>query len=278
MKPAAFDYQRADTAEMAVAALAELGGDARILAGGQSLMAVLNMRLAQPKRLVDISRSTALAQVRIDAGWLHMGAAATQASVECRPRLVQELPLLALAFPHISHFQIRNRGTVAGSIAHADPSAELPLCLLALEGEVLLRSSKRRRTLKAGDFFTGMLTTARSDDEMVEAVRFPIARPGTGHGFEEFSMRHGDFAVCAVAAVADAKRLRIAVGGVADQAVARDFPVLDGNALGDALNEFAWSLDARDEPQASAALRRRLVRELGRRAAEQALATRSTPP
>ena len=279
MKPAAFDYQRADSAEMAVAALAELGGDARILAGGQSLMAVLNMRLAQPKRLVDISRSTPLAEVRIDAGWLHIGAAATQASIEWRPRLAQELPLLALAFPHISHFQIRNRGTVAGSIAHADPSAELPLCLLALEGEVLLRSSKRRRTLKAADFFTGMLTTARRDDEMIEAVRFPLARPGTGHGFEEFSMRHGDFAVCAVAAVADAKRLRIAVGGVADQAVARDFPILGGSALGhdleDALNEFAWSLEARDEPQASAALRRRLVRELGRRAAEQALATRS---
>lgn len=277
MKPAAFDYQRADSAEMALAALAELGGDARILAGGQSLMAVMNMRLAQPKRLVDISRSTALAEVRVDAGWLHIGAAATQASVEWRPRLAQELPLLALAFPHISHFQIRNRGTVAGSIAHADPSAELPLCLLALEGEVLLRSSKRRRTLKAADFFTGMLTTARGDDEMIEAVRFPLARPGTGHGFEEFSMRHGDFAVCAVAAVADAKRLRIAVGGVADQAVARDFPILGGSALGDALNEFAWSLDARDEPQASAALRRRLVRELGRRAAEQALATRSNP-
>ena len=275
MKPAAFDYQRADSAEMAVAALAELGGDARILAGGQSLMAVMNMRLAQPKRLVDISRSSPLADVRLDAGWLHIGAAATQASVEWRPRLAQELPLLALAFPHISHFQIRNRGTVAGSIAHADPSAELPLCLLALEGEVVLRSSKRRRTVKAGDFFTGMLTTARSDDEMVEAVRFPLAQPGTGHGFEEFSMRHGDFAVCAVAAVADGQQLRIAVGGVADRPVARNFPLLQGDALADALNDFAWQLQARDEPQASAALRRQLVRQLGRRVAVQALADRS---
>ena len=275
MKPAAFDYQRADDAESALATLAQLGGDARILAGGQSLMAVLNMRLAQPQRLIDISRSAALAQVRAEAGWLHIGAAATQASIEWRPRLAQELPLLALALPHISHFQIRNRGTVAGSIAHADPSAELPLCLLALEGEVILRNARRRRTVKAADFFTGMLMTARADDEMVEAVRFPLARPGVGHGFEEFAMRHGDFAICAVAAVADAKRLRIAVGGVADRAVARDFPVLDGSALADALNEFAWALDARDEPQASAALRRRLVRELGRRAAEQALASRS---
>ncbi len=278
MKPWAFDYQRVTSGDEAVAALAALGEDARILAGGQSLMAVMNMRLAQPQRLIDISRSTSLAEVRIDNGWQHIGAAATQASIEWRLRLASEVPLLALAFPHISHFQIRNRGTVCGSIAHADPSAELPLCLVALEGEVVLRNAKRRRTLKAADFFTGMLLTARAADEMVEAVRFPLVpqgeRQGEGYGFEEFAMRHGDFAVCAVAAVADAQRLRIAVGGVADRPVARDFPVLSGAALADALNEFAWTLDARDEPQASAALRRRLVRDLGRRAAEQALANR----
>lgn len=275
MKPYAFDYQRVDGASEAVAALAALGEDARILAGGQSLMAVMNMRLAEPRRLIDISRSASLAEVRIDGSWLHIGAAATQASVEWRARLADEVPLLALAFPHISHFQIRNRGTVCGSIAHADPSAELPLCLLALEGEVVLRNFRRRHTLKAADFFTGMLLTARAADEMVEAVRFPLARPGAGHGFEEFAMRHGDFAVCAVAAVADAERLRVAVGGVADRPMARDLPVLSGSALADALNDFAWSLDARDEPQASATLRRRLVRTLGRRAAEQALSNRT---
>lgn len=274
MKPAAFDYQRVDSAEAAARALAECAEDGRILAGGQSLMAVLNMRLAQPSRLIDISRSASLAQVRLDDGALRIGAAATQAAIEWRPSLAQELPLLALAFPHISHFQIRNRGTVVGSIAHADPSAELPLCLLALEGEVLLRSAKRQRRVKAQDFFTGLLSTARASDELVEAVRFPLAQPGTGHGFQEFSVRHGDFAVCAVAAVADARRLRVAVGGVADRPVARDFPLLDGTALDDALNELAWSLEARDEPQASAALRRRLVRRLGRRAVEQAMNSR----
>ena len=275
MKPAAFDYQRAESADEAVSVLATHGSDARILAGGQSLMAILNMRLAQPQRLIDISRSSALAEVRIDAGLLHIGAAATQAQVEWRAHLANEVPLLALAFPHISHFQIRNRGTVAGSIAHADPAAELPLALLALEGDVSLRSAKRRRRVSAADFFTGMLMTARADDEMIDAVRFPLARPGTGHGFAEFSRRHGDFAVCAVAAVADSTRLRIAVGGVADVPVARDFPILDGSALDDALNELAWSLDPSDEPQASAALRRHLVRQLGRRVVTQALASRS---
>ena len=274
MKPAAFDYQRIDSADEACAVLAQMGEDARILAGGQSLMAVLNMRLAQPQRLLDISRCAPLLHVRAEAGVMQVGAAVTQASLEWRPGLAQELPLLRLAFPHISHFPVRNRGTVAGSIAHADPSAELPLCLLALQGEVLLKSARTSRRVAAQDFFTGMLQTARRADELVEAVRFPLAQTGQGFGFEEFSVRHGDFAVCAVAAVADARQLRIAVGGVADRPVARNFPLLHGDALADALNDFAWQLQARDEPQASAALRRQLVRQLGRRVAEQALADR----
>lgn len=274
MKPAAFDYFRIEHAEQAVAALAQYGEDARILAGGQSLMAVLNMRLATPSLLLDISRSSPLAQVQVKDGRMHIGAAATQASIEWRGQLAREIPLLALALPHISHFQVRNRGTVAGSIAHADPSAELPLCLLALEGEVVLRRARGRRVVKAADFFTGMLLTARAPDELLEEVRMPLAVPGTGYGFEEFSVRHGDFAVCAVAAVADSRRLRIAVGGVADRPMARDFPLLQGSALDDALNEMAWSLGARDEPQASAQLRRHLVRALGRRAAQQALDNR----
>ena len=278
MKPAAFDYQRIESADEACAVLARMGEDARILAGGQSLMAVLNMRLAQPQRLLDISRCAPLQQLRVEQGWMRVGAAVTQATLEWRPTLARELPLLQRAFPHISHFQVRNRGTVAGSIAHADPSAELPLCLLALQGEVLLKSAAASRRVPAGDFFTGMLQTARRADELVEAVRFPLAAPGQGFGFEEFSARHGDFAVCAVAAVAAGRRLRLAVGGVADRPVARDFPLLQGDALADALNDFAWQLQARDEPQASAALRRALVRRLGRRAADQALATRGERP
>ena len=271
MKPAAFDYVRADSAEEARALLGQHGEDARILAGGQSLMAVLNMRLAQPQLLIDISRSASLARTAVEDGHLQIGAAATQASIEWRPDLARELPLLALALPHVSHFQIRNRGTVCGSIAHADPSAELALCLLALGGRVLLGGAKKRRTVDAQDFFLGMLSTARAPEELLEAVRFPLARAGQGFGFAEFSRRHGDFAICAVAAVADEKGLRLAVGGVADRPVARDLPRLEGSALDDALNEFAWALDARDDPQIAAATRRHLVRRLGRTAAEQAL-------
>ena len=275
MKPAAFDYLRAASADEAVAALAEHGDDARILAGGQSLMAVLNMRLAAPALLIDISRCAPLAEVRVEAGAWCVGAAATQSQLEWHPDLAEQQPLLAEALPHVAHFQIRNRGTVCGSVAHADPSAELPLALVALGGEVVLRSRQGRRTLAADAFFTGMLTTACADDEMVEEVRFPRREPGTAYAFDEFALRHGDFAACAVAVVARADRLRIAVGGVGDRPVVRAWPgELDGADLDDALNDFAWSLDARDDPHVSAQMRRHLVRRLGRRGVERARSRR----
>ncbi len=277
MKPAAFDYVRVDTADEAAQLLAEHGDDARILAGGQSLMAILNMRLAQPGLLIDIARSASMAAVSVDQGGLRIGAAATQASVEWRATLADEVPLLQLAFPHISHFQIRNKGTVCGSIAHADPSAELPLCLLALKGDVVLRSAKKKRTVAADDLFTGMLSTARRGDELLESVRFPAPRDSERFGFTEFSIRHGDYAVCAAAAVVTDKSIRLAVGGVADLPVARDWDALDGTALDDALNEFAWALDAQDDPHMSAVARRHLVRRLGRKAVEQARSQGSRP-
>jgi 2-furoyl-CoA dehydrogenase FAD binding subunit len=270
MKPQAFDYARPDTAEEAVNLLADAGEDARILAGGQSLMAVLNLRLAQPSVLIDISRVPDLNYVRLDAGKLAIGAAATQGSVEWRPTLHREVPLLAQAFPHISHFQIRNRGTVCGSIAHADPSAELPLALLALKGEVVLRSRRGRRTVPAEDFFQGMLMTARAPDELVEEVRYPVARAGQGVAFEEFSGRHGDFAICAVAALADADGIRLAVGGVSDRPRMKSWGRLQGADLDTAINDFAWELGAKDDHHASAKFRRQLVRHLGRTAIDRA--------
>ena len=270
MKPAAFDYIRIDSAEEAAALLAELGEDARILAGGQSLVTVLNMRLAQPACLLDISRCPSLDYARLERGALVIGAAATQGSVQWRAGLARDVPLLAQAFPNISHFQVRNRGTVCGSVAHADPSAELPLCLATLEGEVVLRSRRGSRVVKAGDFFQGMLMTACRSDELVEAVRYPLARPGTGYAFEEFSLRHGDFAIAACAAAVDGDGIRLGVGGVADRPVVTRLPRLTGAALDDALNDLAWSLEARDDTHASAAYRRHLVRRIGRRVIESA--------
>ncbi|KAB2901648.1 MAG: carbon monoxide dehydrogenase [Burkholderiaceae bacterium] len=272
MKPAAFDYLRAETGEEAVRQLKELGTDARILAGGQSLMAVLNMRLAQPSVLIDVSRTEDLNYLRAERGLLAVGAAVTQGSVEWRATLAQEVPLLAQAFPFISHFQIRNRGTVCGSVAHADPSAEIPLVLTALGGEVVLRSAKRRRTVAAADFFQGMLMTARAPDELVEEVRFPLAQLGQRTAFAEFSARHGDFAIASVAVVADARGLRFAVGGVADRPRLAQWPAdLRGPDLDAALNDFAWELEAQDDAHASARFRRHLVRRLGAQVIAQAM-------
>lgn len=233
-------------------------------------MAVLNMRLAQPELLIDISRSMELARIEVESASLRVGAAVTQAQLEVHPVLP---PLLSLAIPYISHFQIRNRGTVCGSIAHADPSAELPLCLLALQGSVQLRSASARRELAADDFFTGLLSTARRSDELIESVRFPRPRPDQGFGFAEHSHRRGDFALCAVAVVADGRELRIAVGGLADRPHASQMPLLDGTELDDAINELAWSLDVRDDPQTPATTRRHLLRKLARQAIQQARRT-----
>jgi 2-furoyl-CoA dehydrogenase FAD binding subunit len=175
-----------------------------------------------------------------------------------------------MAFPHISHFQIRNRGTVCGSIAHADPSAELPLVLAALGGDVTLRSKKKKRVLKAEEFFQGMLMTAREPDELVEAVRFPLKKPGERYGFTEFSARHGDFAMVACAAVVTSDSIRLAVGGVADRPVVEKWPRLHGEDLRSALNDLSWKLGAQDDAHISATYRRHLVRQLGWRVIEEA--------
>jgi 2-furoyl-CoA dehydrogenase FAD binding subunit len=275
MKPAAFDYLRPEGIEEALAALAREGDEARVLAGGQSLLPMLNMRLAEPRLLVDIGGLDALRRCAIEDGALVVGAGVTQAELLSRPRLDRDLPLLAQALPWVGHYQTRSRGTVCGSLAHADPSAELPLCLVALEGDVVLRSTRGRRRIAARDFFTGTLATARRDDELIEAARFPLRRPGTGHVFREMGLRHGDFALAAVAVVASAERLRIALAGVADRPVAGDWPILSGSALDDALNALAWEAVTAEDHHATAQYRRRLVRTLGREAIAEALQCRN---
>lgn len=275
MKPPAFDYLRPETLAEALRALADGGADARIIAGGQSLMPMLNMRLAEPKLLIDIGRLGELDHIRRDDDWVEVGAAVSQSRLLRWPDLASLLPLLALALPWTGHEQTRNRGTVCGSIAHADPSAELPLCLVALRGEVRLRSARRTRTVAAADFILGPLSTEKRPDEIVEAVRFPTAAAGTGHAFREVARRHGDFAIVACAAVARAGTVELTVGGVADRPSARAFPADAGPALDEALNGFAWELGGDDDAHASARYRRELVRRIGRKVIEEALACRS---
>ena len=270
MKPAAFDYVRAETLAEVHDVLAAEGDDARVLAGGQTLVPMLSMRLARPKVLIDIMRLPELSGMGMERESIRVGAAATQAALLALPGLAERQPLLAQALPFVGHAQTRSRGTVCGSIAHADPSAEIPLVLVALRGEIELSTGRQRRRVAADEFFTGLMSTTRADDELIAAVTIPTRRPGQGCAFREFGRRHGDFAIVACAAVADADDMRLAVGGVADRPVARDFGTIDGPALEQALNVFAWELEARDDLHATARYRRELVRRLGRETIEKA--------
>jgi 2-furoyl-CoA dehydrogenase FAD binding subunit len=270
MKPARFDYIRAsDIAEVHVA-LDEYGNDARVIAGGQTLLPMLSMRLVRPKVVVDIMHLPALRNIAEGANGIRVGAGVRQAEFLDWPDLIEVSPLLKSALPWVGHAQTRSRGTVCGSVAHADPSAEIPLCLLALGGAIELSSRRGRRRVLAADFFTGMMSTARTEDELIEAVLIPKRQAGTGYAFREFGRRHGDFAIVACAAVVSERICRLAIGGVADKPEIRDIPATDDQAVADALNAFAWELDARDDLHATARFRRELVRQMGRATIEEA--------
>jgi 2-furoyl-CoA dehydrogenase FAD binding subunit len=275
MKPTAFDYVRATSVGEALDVLAQEKADACVLAGGQTLVAMLNMRMARPHVVVDIMELAGLNQIERSNGTIRVGATVRQGELERRADIAAAQPLLAAALPWIGHEQTRNRGTVCGSVAHADPSAELPLVLVALGGDVELRSLGGTRRIAAEKFFTGLMSTARTDDELIEAVHFPVAPAGTGYAFHEIGRRHGDFAIVACAAVVNARSARLAVAGVADCPQARALPLPGDASLNDALDAFARELNARDDLHATAAYRRHLVRELGRKTLEEAVRCRA---
>jgi 2-furoyl-CoA dehydrogenase FAD binding subunit len=258
LKPAPFDYLRPDSVSEAVDALARYGEDARVLAGGQTLMAMLNLRLVDPAVLIDISRLRDLASIRVVDGVLEVGAAVTQNQLLAWPHLSSQAQLLSRMLPWVGHFQTRNRGTVCGSIAHADPSSELPLALAMLDGEVVLRSKRRTRALKASEFQLGMLTTAREPDELIVAVRFALTSGAVA--FREISRRHGDFAIVSVAVLSKrAGALRIGIGGANGHPFVRD---LDEMPVREAIEALVWQLDPYEDMHADARLRRDLVRNL----------------
>lgn len=265
MKPCKFEYHRPSSLEEALEILARHSEDARIIAGGQSLVPMMNFRLVQPKMLLDINGLKSLSYIRGERDYIEVGATTTQAQLLDWPQLATVSPLLAKALPHVGHFQTRSRGTVCGSIAHSDPSSELPLCLAVLGGSVILRSKTGTREVGVTDFQLGLLLTARRYDEMVTAVRFPVRQPGAGYAFDEMAERKGDLAVCAVAAKVTDRAIRLGVSGVAEKATVRDWNDLPDSGLDEALNQFAWDLEASDDIHGSAVYRRQLVRRLGRR-------------
>ncbi|MCL4265857.1 MAG: xanthine dehydrogenase family protein subunit M [Anaerolineae bacterium] len=202
MKPAPFVYIAPTSLAEALAALAEHGTDASLLAGGQSLVPVMNFRLAQPAVLVDLNRIPELDYVRREGnGLIHMGSMTRQRALERHPLIAQYAPLLHETIPYIAHPQIRNRGTIGGSLAHADPAAELPVILLALDGRVQLQKTGGARWVNGRDFYTDLFTTARAEDEILTEIDLPPLPPRTGVAFTEVARRHGDYALSGVAAV-----------------------------------------------------------------------------
>ncbi len=287
MKPAPFRYFRPATVDEALALLAEHGSEAKPLAGGQSLIPAMNFRLARPQALVDLNRIPELAYIRSqpDGGGLVIGAMTRQRAVERSDAVRRAAPLVAEALPFVAHAQIRNRGTVGGSLAHADPAAELPAVMLALDARFLARSRERERAIPAGEFFRGILETALGPDELLVEVAVPRAPARSGHAFIEVARRHGDYALVGVAALVALDRrgrcevARIALVSVGDGPVlaTEAAAALTGEEPSAAAIEAAAEAAARqdiDPPSdihASAAYRRHLAAVLTRRALARAV-------
>lgn len=218
MKPAEFDYTRpADLTEV-LRLLAE-GGESKIIAGGQSLVPMMNLRLARPERLIDINRLPGLDYVRLEGDHLVVGALARHADVKASALVARNAPMVAAAYDWIAHTAVRNRGTLCGNLCHADPASEMPAVMLAIGASMVLRSALGTRQVSAADFFVGAFTTALRADEMLMEVRLPVMPQGSGYGFHEVSMRKGDFAWASVAVqmlchAGKVQEVAIAVAGV----------------------------------------------------------------
>src|SRR2546421_3015830 len=284
MKPPAFRYHRPATVGDALAVLAEVGSDGKVLAGGQSLVPVLNMRLAAPGHLVDINRLRDLAYVRVAPGAVRVGALARHAEVERDAAAFEALPLLRQATENVAHPAIRNRGTTVGSLAHADPAAELPAVLALLAGSVTLASARGRREVPAAEFFVGPLESSVRPGELAVEATFPAPPPGTGTAWLEISRRRGDYAVCGAGVlvtldgdrrVTAARAAYVSVGptpvvvDLTDAVAGRPADAADWSAAGALASS---TVRPEDDIHASAAYRRHLVSVLTARAAVMAVA------
>ena len=279
MKPAPFAYTKAKTLKEAVTLLAKHKDDARLLAGGQSLIATLNMRLSAPDLLIDINGIKNLNGIAKKGKYVEIGALARHVQVERSDVIAKHAPLIALAMPHIGHPAIRNRGTFGGSIAFADPAAELPACLLALGGEIDIAGPRGKRKVKADAFFKGLFETALRPQEMIIAVRVPAADKTTRVGFAELARRHGDYAMVGLAASARGNDkgladVRLAYFGVGDTPV-RVKKAETALAAGDVEAAVkALDLDPHDDVQATAKTKKHLAGVLLRRVAKQLMEAR----
>jgi carbon-monoxide dehydrogenase medium subunit len=283
MKLPPFDYACPATLSEAVALLASRDGDAKALAGGQSLVPMLAFRLAQPALLVDLRKLADLRGIRISEKGVTLGAMVRWREIEDDQRLANAHPLLQAAIAHVAHYQIRNRGTVGGSIAHADPAAEMPGIAITCDAEIAVVGTSGARTIRAADFFQGALTTALAPDEIIVEIRLPAWPKTRRWGFQEFARRRGDFAMAAAAVFYDqdnsgkARNAHVGVVGVGDRPLRLPAveDVINGRMVDEATIAAAdaatsASVDPQDDIHASAAYRRSLVGTMVERALKQA--------
>ena len=263
MKPPPFDYVQVKTIDEALSILNDYGDDAQIIAGGQSIVSMLNMRLIKPKIIIDINFLKNSSYIISKNKSIFIGPTYRQLDLEKRKKTQYDLPLLSEAISYVGHMQHRARGTVIGSICHGDPTSELPLCFLALKGKITLRNKLRKRKVNASDFYLGPLITTKEPNEIATEIEFPASQKKTGYAFKEISEKFGDFAIASFAAVTNKDKIRFAVGGVSDKPIATEWENKKHINLADKLNEFAWKIDILDNQHTSAKYKRDLVRKIG---------------
>jgi aerobic carbon-monoxide dehydrogenase medium subunit len=272
MKAPAFAYARATSVEDAIALLAEHGDRAKVLSGGQSLMPAMNLRLLAPELIVDIGALDELRGIKKDGDVLKIGALTRHVDLHRSPDIEQHLPLLKEAITHVAHPAIRNRGTIGGSLAHADPASELPACVIALDAKIVVRGPGGERRIAAEEFFVGIYETALAEDELLVAVEVPLPPPDAAHYFCEFARRHGDYGIVGLAAQAIVRDqrlidLRPVFFGVGDKAERVEVPALLNTemtraVLSEALQALEAALDPPEDQQATSAMRHHLAKVL----------------
>ncbi len=288
MKAAAFDYVRVTSIDEAVKLLSGHGGGAKLLAGGQSLLPALNLRLMNPEVLIDIGGIESLRGIRIDGGTVRIGALTRHADLLVSPLIATHVPLLARAMPHIAHPAIRNRGTIGGSLAHADPASELPACVQALGANLIAEGPEGERRIAASAFFTGLYETALAPNEVLTAVEIPVLQADERVYFHEFARRTGDYAIVGLAAQGQHSgdritTLRLAFFGLGDRATL--CPTASGiltqpitpNIVAEAQAALARDLQPQNDHQASAATRLHLARVLLARCVDELLGRPAVP-
>src|SRR6266436_3285133 len=256
MKASAFSYARATSVVNALELLGAHGDKAKVLSGGQSLMPAMNLRLISPELIVDIGEIDELRGIAVSGDVLTIGALTRHVDLARSPEIAAHAPLLTEAIVHVAHPAIRNRGTLGGSLAHADPASELPACTVALNATMIIKGQSGERRIAAGNFFTGIYETALSPQELLIAVEVPVAQRNSAHFFHEFARRHGDYAIAGLAAQATVR------GGLFTDFRTAFFAVGDRPILAEASTTLGEELDPQEDQQASAAMRRHLAKVL----------------